>query len=181
MIDTKESLELLVREHVETTADFPKPGINFVDLLPLFAKEAWIAKRLISFFESKYKDKIDCVAGIDARGFIIGAALSTRLELPFLAIRKAGKYPPPVHKEVYSSEYDNSALELKVGASSKFKSVLVIDDVLATGGTAASAVNLLERDGAKVHALAFIIELSKLNGRARLPEGDVFSVADFLE
>lgn len=144
--------------------DFPEPGIQFKDLTPLLADAGALAALTDALAESARG--ADLVAGIDARGFLLGAAVALRLGTGVLAIRKGGKLPPPVHSETYSLEYGTATLEIPAdGIDIAGRAVLIIDDVLATGGTAAAAVKLLEHAGASVTGAAVVLELTALKGR----------------
>ncbi len=148
-------------------ADFPEPGIQFKDLTPLLAD----ARGLFTVTEAlaELADGADLVAGIDARGFLLGAAVATRLGTGVLAVRKGGKLPPPVHSESYVLEYGTATLEIPAdGTDIAGRHIVIIDDVLATGGTVAATAALLERGGATVSAAAVVLELSALGGRERV-------------
>ena len=164
-------IESLMRE----VPDFPEPGIQFKDLTPVLADARGLAAVTDALAEVA-KDA-DLVAGIDARGFLLGAAVATRLGTGVLAVRKGGKLPPPVHGETYDLEYGSATLEIPAdGIDLTGRSVVVIDDVLATGGTLAAAVKLLQTAGAVVTAAAVVLELSVLDGRAKLPDIPVTSL-----
>lgn len=145
-------------------ADFPKPGIQFKDLTPLFADAHGLTA--VTDALAGIASGADLVAGIDSRGFLAAAAVADRLRTGVLAIRKGGKLPPPVHSEHYDLEYGSATLEIPgEGIELRGRSVVVIDDVLATGGTLAAAIRLLERTGARVIAAAVVLELAALRGR----------------
>ncbi|ODQ92075.1 adenine phosphoribosyltransferase [Mycolicibacterium flavescens] len=147
--------------------DFPEPGIQFKDLTPLLADAHGLAA--VTDALAGCAAGADLVAGIDARGFLLGAAVALRLGTGVLAIRKGGKLPPPVHSQTYELEYGTATLEIPAdGLDLHGRRVLIIDDVLATGGTAAAAVRLLDDAGATVTGAAVLLELSALNGRAAL-------------
>lgn len=144
--------------------DFPAPGIQFKDLTPLFADARGLA--VITDALAEVATGADVVAGLDARGFLVAAAVATRLGTGVLAIRKGGKLPPPVHTEAYSLEYGAATLEIPAdGITLAGRRVVLVDDVLATGGTLAAARRLLERSGATVTAAAVVLELAGLGGR----------------
>lgn len=151
--------------------DFPKPGVVFKDLTPAFADAATFNGLVELFVEALAGRPIDAVVAIEARGFILGAALAQRLGVGFVPVRKAGKLPRATHAESYSLEYGDDRLELHADALQAGQRVVVIDDVLATGGTAAAAARLVERTGASVERFLFLLELGFLAGRSRL--GDV--------
>jgi adenine phosphoribosyltransferase len=155
--------------------DFPEPGIQFKDLTPVLADARGLA--VVTDALAAVAGDADLVAGIDARGFLLGAAVATRLGKGVLAVRKGGKLPPPVHAETYALEYGTATLEIPAdGIELAGLRVLVIDDVLATGGTLAAAVQLLRTGGATVTGAAVVLELSALGGRAKLPDLPVTSL-----
>jgi adenine phosphoribosyltransferase len=155
--------------------DFPEPGIQFKDLTPVLADAQGLA--VVTRALADVADGADLVAGIDARGFLLGAAVATVLGTGVLAVRKGGKLPPPVFGETYALEYGTATLEIPAdGIELGGRRIVVIDDVLATGGTAAATVKLLERAGAQVTAAAFVLELPGLNGRAALQSLPVSSL-----
>ncbi len=154
----------LIASLTRKVADFPKPGIQFKDLTPLFA-DATAMTAITAALADLSKDA-DLVAGIEARGFLVAAAVAERLRTGVLAIRKAGKLPPPVHAEQYDLEYGSATLEIPAdGIELRGRNIMIIDDVLATGGTLAAAARLLERTGANVMAAAVVFELGALGGR----------------
>ncbi|WP_085257502.1 adenine phosphoribosyltransferase [Mycobacterium saskatchewanense] len=154
----------LIDSLTRKVADFPEPGIQFKDLTPVFAdREAMTA---VTHALADIASAADLVAGIDSRGFLAAAAVAGRLGTGVLAIRKAGKLPPPVHSERYDLEYGTATLEIPAdGIDLRGRRVVIIDDVLATGGTLGAATRLLERVGADVTAAAVVIELTALGGR----------------
>jgi adenine phosphoribosyltransferase len=148
-------------------ADFPEPGIQFKDLTPLLADAHGLAT--VTSALAALAEGADLVAGIDARGFLLGAAVATKLGTGVLAVRKGGKLPPPVHSESYSLEYGTATLEVPAdGIDLAGRRILIIDDVLATGGTVAATVRLLGKAGAVVTGAAVLLELSALGGREKL-------------
>lgn len=160
-------LNTLFAELVREVPDFPEPGIQFKDLTPLLADGRGLAAVTAALAE--VADGVDLVAGIDARGFLLGAAVATRLGTGVLAVRKGGKLPPPVHSQAYALEYGTATLEIPAdGIDLTGRRVVVIDDVLATGGTVAATVRLLQAAGATVTAAAVVLELNGLGGRALL-------------
>jgi len=157
-----------VRSTVRQVPDFPKPGILFLDITTA-TKDAKSMNLMIDFLVEKFKDeKIDYVAGIESRGFIFGAPLACRLNAGFVPIRKPNKLPADTIKESYSLEYGTDTIEMHADAVKEGDRVLVIDDLLATGGTAVAACNLVKKVGAEVVAAAFIIELDPLKGREKI-------------
>ncbi len=159
----------LVLSKFRSIPDFPKPGIIFKDITTVIRdKDAFAA--VIDYFSNLYKDKkIDYVAGMEARGFIFGATLAAKLGCGFVVIRKPGKLPAKTISETYELEYGTDSLEIHADAIEPGKNVVIIDDLLATGGTANAACNLVRRLGANIVATAFVLELAFLNGRRKLP------------
>ncbi len=149
--------------------DFPTPGVRFADLTPVFA-DAEGFRAVIDYLGSCAPDA-DLVAGVDARGFLLGAGVAAALGTGVVAVRKAGKLPPPVLSREYTLEYGSAALEIPAdGIDLRGRRVLLLDDVLATGGTLAAAAGLFAAAGAEVAAAAVVLELGFLDGRAR--QGD---------
>ncbi|CAM3568738.1 adenine phosphoribosyltransferase [Tsukamurella ocularis] len=167
-----------VAAHTRHVAGFPEPGVVFADLTPVFADGAALAAVIDALAaagrESGRPDgagTVDLVAGLDARGFLLGSGVALRLGVGTLAVRKAGKLPPPVLREEYQLEYGSAALEIPAeGIALEGKRILIVDDVLATGGTVSAAVALLQRAGAIVDRVSVVLELGALGGRARLQE-----------
>lgn len=148
--------------------DFPTPGVRFADLTPVFA-DAAAFRDVVDALAALCGDA-DLIAGIDARGFLLGAGVARALDAGVLAVRKAGKLPPPVHGRSYALEYGTATLEIPAdGIDLHGRRVLVIDDVLATGGTLGAAAELLEAAGAEVLHIAVVLEIEALGGRGRLP------------
>jgi adenine phosphoribosyltransferase len=165
----------LIASLTRQVADFPEPGVQFKDLTPVFADRA--AMTAIVEALSPIASAADLVAGIDSRGFLVAGAVAGRLGSGVLAIRKAGKLPPPVHAERYDLEYGTATLEIPAdGIDLHGRSVVVIDDVLATGGTLGAATRLLRRGGADVIAAAVVIELTALGGREAVAPLQVHSL-----
>jgi len=158
----------IVARGVRDVPDFPKPGIVFKDLSPLLADGPAFAA-LVADIAGRWDGRIDAVAGVEARGFIFGAPVAHALGIGFVAIRKSGKLPGDTLGASYSLEYGEAHVEVQTDAFDGAQRVLLVDDVLATGGTAAAACELIERAGACVSALEFVIELTFLDGRSRLP------------
>lgn len=157
-------------------ADFPVPGVEFKDLTPLFADRRGLAA--VTEALADRASGADLVAGVDARGFLVAAAVATRLEVGVLAVRKGGKLPRPVLSEEYYREYGAATLEiLAEGIEVAGRRVVIIDDVLATGGTIGATRRLLERGGANVAGAAVVVELAGLSGRAALAPLPVHSLS----
>ena len=162
-----------VREHVRQVPDFPKPGILFLDITTA-VKDKLSMQKMIDFLYGKFKDeKIDYIAGIESRGFIFGAALAYKLGVGFIPIRKPNKLPAKTIKESYSLEYGTDTIEMHEDAVKAGDRVVIIDDLLATGGTAAAACNLVKKAGAEVVSTAFVIELDPLKGREKIEANGV--------
>ena len=148
-------------------ADFPEPGVQFKDLTPLFADRE--AMRAVTAALAGITAGVDLVAGVDSRGFLVAAAIAARLNIGVLAIRKGGKLPPPVFSESYDLEYGSATLEIPAdGIKLRGRKIMIIDDVLATGGTLGAAARLLESAQADVVGVAVVMELTDLGGRAAL-------------
>lgn len=154
----------LVSSLMRQVPDFPEPGVEFKDLTPLLADAHGLAAVTDALAETARG--ADLVAGIDARGFLLGAAVALRLGTGVLAVRKGGKLPPPVRSETYQLEYGSATLELPAdGIELAGRSIVIIDDVLATGGTVTAAAKLLRTCGATVTGAAVVLELTALGGR----------------
>ncbi|MFN2460678.1 MAG: adenine phosphoribosyltransferase [Candidatus Velthaea sp.] len=166
-----EQIESLIR----AIPDFPIPGILFRDITPLL-KDAAGFKALIDVFADRYRgQRIDCVVGIEARGYMIGAPLAYQLGAGFVPVRKPGKLPGTKFTEEYALEYGTNSLEIHDDAVGDGQRVLIVDDLLATGGTIAATLRLLEKLGADIAGVAVLIELAALGGRKALGGIDVTS------
>jgi len=159
-----------IRDHIRAIADHPQPGVTFRDITPLLGEAAAFG-RAIDDLAARFNDvEVSRVVGIESRGFILGAAVAYRLGAGFVPIRKAGKLPWEIADEEYELEYGTDKLEIHRDAVHPDEPVLVIDDVLATGGTAQAAANLVEVLGGRVLGIGVLIELDELGGRSRLSE-----------
>jgi adenine phosphoribosyltransferase len=159
--------------------DYPKPGVTFYDLTTLF-KNGDAFRTVIERLAERFRDdKIHVVVGIEARGFMLAAALAYEFEVGIVPVRKPGKLPWRITGEDYTLEYGSGRLEVHEDAVEKGQRVLIVDDVLATGGTAAATGRLVERLGAMVCGYAFLMELGFLNGRDRLGSENVFSLISY--
>ena len=167
---------MLFTDYVRDVPDFPKPGIVFRDITPLWADPAAFQQAIEAMARPVSPLHATHVMGLESRGFIFGAALAQRLSLGFVPARKPGKLPRDKHSEAYGLEYGSDALEIHKDAMKAGDRVLIVDDVLATGGTAAAARRLVEATGATAVGLTLFIELAGLDGRAKLPGLPVFSV-----
>lgn len=168
-----------LREIITSHPDFPKPGIVFRDFAPVLRNPgaiAWAAGEVEKTFPA---DGVDIVAGIESRGFILGTAVAVRYNKGLAMIRKAGKTPGETRKVSYSIEYGSDTIEMRKDALDAGQRVLICDDLLATGGTARAAVDLVEGTGATVAGLAFIIELSGLKGRQKIGSYRIESLVDY--
>jgi adenine phosphoribosyltransferase len=153
---------------VRNIPDFPQPGIQFKDITPILGDARLFAASVELLTANVVPGSVDAVVGIDARGFIFAAAAAFKLHAGFVPVRKKGKLPYLTHEETYALEYGASTVAIHVDALKPGSRVMIIDDLLATGGTAAAASALVEKLGAKIAEITFVIELSALNGRARL-------------
>jgi adenine phosphoribosyltransferase len=158
-----------IKDHIRSIPDFPKPGILFYDISTLLAHaEAW-KEAVGQLAEAVRSHKPDLLVGIESRGFLVAAPLALTLGLGFVMIRKRGKLPGDIITHNYDLEYGTDTIEIQADALDKGKRVVLVDDLLATGGTMAAAITLLEQVGAVVPAAACIIELTFLEGRKKIP------------
>lgn len=164
---------------IRDVPDFPKPGIIFKDITPLLADGELFALTLDLLQEEISSYRVDIIAGVESRGFIFGAALADRLKCGFVPIRKPGKLPYQTEREEYALEYGTDAIEIHADAFDRHKNVLLLDDLLATGGTATAAARLITKVGGNLQAIGFVIELAFLNGRKQLSDFPVFSLIKF--
>lgn len=170
-----EPLKNLIRE----VPDFPKKGILFYDITTLLKDKLGFATLIDALSEHYLEKQIDLVLGMEARGFIFGPALAYRLNAGFVPVRKPGKLPAATTRVEYDLEYGSNALEIHKDAIQKGQRVIVVDDLLATGGTAAATVSLARQLGGDVCGLGFVVELDFLKGRERLPGCEVFSLLHY--
>ncbi len=168
-----------LKQHIRHVPDFPKAGILFYDITTLLRDPQGFTMTIEMLSMPYVGQGIDAVVGIESRGFILGGAVAQRLGAGFIPIRKPGKLPAKAIKEIYDLEYGKDALEIHEDAVHKGQRILIVDDVLATGGTAAAAAQLVAKLGADIHGMAFLIELLFLNGRAKLSNQQVFSVLQY--
>ena len=164
-----------LKTYIRDIPDFPKPGIVFKDITPLLA-DAAAFRAMIDTLVAPYRGRVDMVLGIESRGFIIGAAAALALGTGIAIVRKPGKLPSRTHRASYELEYGTDALEIHDDAVGDGHRVLLIDDLLATGGTATAAIQLVQQCGGRVAACAFVIELGFLKGRARLAPHEVHAL-----
>lgn len=173
-----------LRAHLRTVPDFPKPGILFKDITPLLADPRALQITFDLLAQRFIGERIDVVVGVESRGFIFGGALAARLCASFVPVRKPGKLPSKADRVAYKLEYGEAELEMHIDSIPRGARVLIIDDLLATGGTAWAAAELARRQGGAIAGFAFVIELDFLGGRARLLEGAeaapvVYSIVHF--
>jgi adenine phosphoribosyltransferase len=172
-------LETDVKRAIRTIPDYPKKGIPFKDLTTLW-KNGKLTRRVTDAMERKWEGvKLDKIVGIEARGFIVGAPLADRLRIGFVPARKVGRLPGSKVSVQYELEYGRQGLEMHTDSISKGDRVLVVDDLLATGGTSRAARTLVERMGGKVVGFAFVTELRNLKGRRKLSGYEVYSIAKY--
>lgn len=168
-----------LRDKIRDIPDFPKPGIIFKDITPLVKDPATLRLSVHQLLQPFLGSDITAVAGMEARGFIFGSLVAWELGLPFIPLRKPGKLPYDVQSVAYDLEYGSATLEAHVDAFTEDDRVLLIDDLLATGGTARASCELVEKLGATVAACAFVVELDFLEGRRQLDNYQVHSLLHF--
>ena len=168
-----------IRARLRDVPDFPKPGIVFKDITPLLGDAPLFREVTEALAQPFANAGVTHVAAIDSRGFLLGAPVAQHLGAALVPLRKPGKLPAATHHESYALEYGSDALEMHTDAMPAGAVVLVVDDVLATGGTAAAACALVERAGARVAGVALLMELAVLNGRSRLPGRHISSLVTF--
>ncbi len=179
------ALSQRVKEKIRSIPDFPKPGILFRDLMPVFHDPILVSEMLL-YYEREVKPwKPEAIVAIESRGFLLGVPLSLHLRIPFIPVRKQGKLPGYILRKTYTLEYGNATIEIQKDAIKKGQRVIVHDDLLATGGTALAAAELVEEAGGKVVGFLFIVELLPLKGRevlaSRFPNAPVISLVQFAE
>jgi len=173
-----ENIEKL-KNSIRSISDFPISGITFRDITTLL-KEGDLFAESVDYLYYNFRDKdIDTIVGIESRGFIFGAAMAYKLNAAFVPVRKPGKLPAETFSEEYELEYGADQLEIHKDALSLKNNVLIVDDLLATGGSAMATCNLVEKTGATIQGVAFLIELEFLNGRKHIDKYDIFSLISF--
>jgi adenine phosphoribosyltransferase len=172
-------MSLDLRDRILDVPDFPTEGIVFKDVMPLLADREYFAEAIRLLADWSRPREPDLILGAEARGFIFGGALAYELDAGFIAARKPGKLPRETVEATYALEYGTDSLQVHRDAVSKGARVIVLDDVLATGGTAKAKVDLVERLGGVVAGALFVIELTFLDGRARLEGHDVYSLIQY--
>ena len=175
------SLRDTLEASIRTIPDYPKPGVMFRDITTLLGDARAFRRSIDELVHPYAGTKIDKIAGVEARGFILGGAMSHQLSAGFVPIRKKGKLPGPVISEAYTLEYGEAVVEIHDDAIAKGARVLVVDDLLATGGTAEAGIKLVERLGGEIVGCAFVIDLPDLGGRKRLEAMgmDVHTLCEF--
>src|SRR6186713_682709 len=168
-----------LKARIRNVPDFPKPGILFYDVTTLLRDPEGFKIAIDSMAAPHVGQGIDAVVGIESRGFILGAAVAERIGAGFVPVRKPGKLPAKAIKETYDLEYGKDALEIHEDAVRPGQRILIVDDVLATGGTAAAAVQLIRKLGGQLHGLAFLIELLFLSGKEKIAAENVYSVLKY--
>ncbi len=168
-----------LKAKIRHVADFPKAGILFYDITTLLQDPAGLREAIDGLARPFTSQGIELVVGIECRGFIFGAAVADRIGAGFAPVRKPGKLPSTRVRQAYNLEYGTDCLEMHDDAVRKGQRVLIVDDLLATGGTARATTDLVKQLGGHVHALAFLIELVALNGRAKLPGETVHAVLQY--
>ena len=168
-----------LKSFIRHVQDFPKKGIGFKDITTLLKEGPQFSQVIDSTYSHFKNKKINLVLGIEARGFILAGAVAYKMGLGMVPVRKPGKLPAKTIKEEYKLEYGTDALEMHVDAVKKGTNVLIVDDLLATGGTVKATCNLIEKAGGIVQGIAFLIELDFLNGREKLKGYDILSLIHF--
>lgn len=172
-------LTIDLKQMIRSVPDFPKPGINFFDITTLLKDANGLQATIDSLSRPYETSHVDVVVGIESRGFILGSAVAQRLDAGFIPVRKPGKLPAKTLKEIYELEYGKDALEIHADAIKHGQRVLIVDDVLATGGTAAAATRLVRKLGGDLLGLSFLIELTFLEGKSKLAGEHVYSVLQY--
>ena len=165
-----------LRKFIRLVPNFPKPGIVFRDITPLLANPGALDQAVAQLAQPYRQSNIEVVAAVESRGFIFGAAVARQLNAGFVPIRKPGKLPAKTASVSYELEYGTDTIEIHTDAITPGQRVLLLDDLLATGGTMAAACKLVQDLGGKIVAIAFLIELAFLNGRAKFPGHDILSL-----
>lgn len=168
-----------IKDLIREVPDFPTPGVSFKDITPLLGDAAALSSAVSSLADPFRGSGVDKVLGIEARGFIVAAPVALSLGAGFVPVRKAGKLPWKVHAECYDLEYGSDVLEIHEDAVGPGDRVLIVDDVLATGGTAAAVARMVDHMGADPVGYSFILELAFLGGRGRIGEPETFSLVTY--
>ncbi|MGI8551650.1 MAG: adenine phosphoribosyltransferase [Dehalococcoidia bacterium] len=168
-----------LKPYIRDVPDFPQPGVLFRDITPLLADPDAFRYAVDALAAAYHPGELDAIVGIESRGFLFGAPLAYRLSLPLIPVRKAGKLPWEVMSVEYALEYGSNKLDIHKDALQRGQKVAIVDDVLATGGTAEAAAPLVERLGAQVRAMLFLVELDFLAGRKRLQGYEIRSLVKY--
>ena len=168
-----------LKSHIRDIPDFPSPGILFRDITPVLALPDAFKYVIDSLMDHYSKDAFDCIVGIESRGFLLGAPIAYVMQKPLVLVRKQGKLPYDTLSVEYSLEYGSNIMEIQVGDISQDSRVLVVDDLLATGGTLQAAAQLVENCGATVVGMGLVIELNGLGGRDLLSKYDLYSLVQY--
>ncbi len=179
MIEIDKNFQEEIKQSIRDIYDFPKEGIIFRDITTLLQNGPLFKKVLDYFYMFCEEKKADVIIGVESRGFIFGGALAYSLQVPFIPVRKEGKLPYATLKESYSLEYGEATVEMHEDALEKNSNTIIIDDLLATGGTLKATAKLVEKCGGKVGGIALLVELSFLNGRDLLEGYDILSLASY--
>lgn len=168
-----------IASFIRNIPDFPKPGIQFKDITTLLQNGPAFRYVIDSWKERYANESVDAIVGVDARGFIFGAALAYALSLPFIPARKKGKLPADTISQDFDLEYGTDTIEVHTDALAKSSHVILVDDLLATGGTMGAVVKLVEKLGAEIIEIVFVVELTVLNGREKLGDYPVHSLVQY--
>ena len=170
-----------LKEYIRDVPDFPKPGIIFKDISPLLKSPKALSYVIDKLSEPFSKNNIDAIAGVEARGFLLSSPLALKLDKPMIPIRKIGKLPYKTFRVSYDLEYGKDVLEIHKDAINPGDKVLIVDDLLATGGTINACINLINQSGGVVNGLSFIIELTQLKGRKILSRSKVHNIHSIIQ
>ena len=170
-----------LKEYIRDVPDFPKPGIIFKDISPLLKSPKALSYVIDKLSEPFSKNNIDAIAGVEARGFLLSSPLALKLDKPMIPIRKIGKLPYKTFGVSYDLEYGKDVLEIHKDAINPGDKVLIVDDLLATGGTINACINLINQSGGVVNGLSFIIELTQLKGRKILSRSKVHNIHSIIQ
>ncbi len=168
-----------LKEHIRDIPDFPKPGIIFKDITPLLQNSEAFTRTIKTFTDRYAAQKIDVIVGIESRGFLFGTPIAHQLGAAFVPVRKKGKLPYETVDVSYDLEYGSATIEVHTDAIAKGQRVVIVDDLLATGGTAGAACTLIEQQGGQVVECAFVVELAFLSGRDKMPNTPVHSLISY--
>ena len=168
-----------LKDYIRDVPDFPEPGILFRDITPMLANPEAFGHAIDSLRELFNDVDFDAIVAVESRGFLFGAPLADRLKKPIVLVRKPGKLPAETHSTEYALEYGTNTMEIHVDGIKKNDRVLLLDDLLATGGTMAAACRLVEESGGQVEGLALVIELTELSGRKLLQGHDIFTLIEY--